>query len=390
LIFNVTGTSSTNNALSFEQGIMQPLQNDELDIVNQSVTGSAGVDGVVTFDTAGPYVLNNLTSPVGTSTTYTLAYGGEFTFMSVGTQVTLEGSSDGGDAVLMGGDGTYDAGSNSTTNSVTFTDGTNTYNGGNSTDDVITAGAGYDTINAGTGGGNTVFSGAGSTTINLDNGADGTGDVVFLGDGTSTVTASGAGDDTIAASTSGNVIYGGPGNLYFVGETGLGITSDTIIAGSGTAVMFGSANDSISLTNDTTSAQFADVFVAGAGNETLNGANAANGFAFFGNPDTSASVSDSVIGGSGTNYFSTGAGSETLVGGSGANVFDLNTVGGSGAHITIDNFTASDYISTEGTYTESVSNGNLTLTLSDNTTVEFVGVNSISSSHITINTTHLT
>ena len=138
-------------------------------------------------------------------------------------------------------------------------------------------------------------------------------------------------------------------------------------------------------------------FVAGAGNETLNAAGALTPVVIFGD-NTSDSVmaggiNDSFMGGQGNDIFVSGTGNETLVGGGGQNVFYISaTTDGVGANITIADFAASDNLlgfanytqaeiqsALEGATTVSGAGGevNTVITLSDKTTVTFVGVSSL-------------
>jgi hypothetical protein len=279
-----------------------------------------------------------------------------------------------GDAIEAGGGVTYIANGND--NSVSFFDGNNTFDGNIWSDNVVAGGTGNDTINAGTGVSNVIYSGAGSDVITLQDTATSAavGDTVFLGSGYNDAVVAHGQYDTIAASTSGNSIFGGSGSLLFV------------VAGSGSTSIFGAANTDITFANDSTGSYLTDTIVAGGGNETLNGANAVGGFAFFGDSDTTASVSDTIVGGSGTNYFSTGAGTEdfTLTSGS-SNFFDINTVTG-GASLTIYDFSATNtYLESDSSSSSgSVVGGNYVVTLSDNTTVTFVGVTTpVTINHIT-------
>jgi hypothetical protein len=418
IVFTISGVSTTNQANAFAAAVQNAPVTTNLETTAESTIAGA---------------LNEIVSGAGgTATSFTLTTGGQYTVSDVGFLDTIVGSAAGDDNILGGGAITYMAMGDD--NTVTFLDGSNTYSGGTSSGDVITGGSGFDVLDAGEGSNNTVFSGSGFDTIFLSDTGTG-GDIAFLGDGQSTVVSTGLadtiaaeapgnaifvqgpatasdvinilpdaagdlGNDTItlgAASVSvfdsvgGNSIFGGSGDLTFISAPGV---SDTIVGGTGNIVMFTASGDSITLANDTTASTTSDIFVAGSGNETLDGSNALGGFTYFGDTTSadSASVATSVIGGAGTNYFSTGVGMETLDGGSGANVFNLNDgVGAAGDSITINDFSANDYVSF-GSDSQSeittildnatVSNGNLTLTLSDNTTVTFTNVTSINTSHV--------
>jgi hypothetical protein len=320
----------------------------------------------------------NLISGTNTTTPYTLSTGAQYTFVDAGGPVTINGSAAGGDSVLGGGDLTYNAVGNG--NNVVFTDGTNVYQGGTASGDTISGGTGYDTINTGTGS-DTVFSGSGHDLIILNDTVG--GDVVNMEQGNTTINAFGVSDTVFAAST--GTIFGGTGSLTFVAET-TAPSNVTINGGTGTTTMFGADGTNLVFSNAPGAGSAA--FIAGTGNETLNGANAAGGFAFFGDADTTATINDSVVGGSGTDYFSTGAGNESLFGGSGTGLFEINTIMGSNAVITISDFGGADSVNFGGMSVSdetsmlgtasSTSGGNLTVSLSDGTKVEFVGVTSLS------------
>ena len=143
------------------------------------------------------------------------------------------------------------------------------------------------------------------------------------------------------------------------------------------------------------------MFLAGTGNETLNAANADGRVNFYGSSDSTSS--DSFTGSTtGFNYFVTGGntttvaggtvtgGSESLLGGTGTNIFAIAD-GGQTAHVTIFDFTAGNdsvnfigesasQVQTDLANATTDSTG-LTVTLSDNTTVTFVGLNSVSQLH---------
>ena len=447
LVFKVTGTSTTNYAQAFQAAVAgdTPTILSNANVVETTVPGALNE------------ILTDLRAPGVQGTPYTLSTGGQYTFADVGTDATIVGSTAGMDTVLASGAVTYDAtGGN---DQVTFVDGANTYNGGTASGDTITGGSGSDTINTGTGF-STVFSGAGSTQITLNDTVGGTGSppqpggLVFLGDGHSTVDAFGKYDDVVAAtngqtifggtdSTStlniaiednatssgpagdvitagagtttifdtvgGNSIFGGSGVLRFVGgvptaadsTTGsTGVLADSIY-GAGSTFMFGAAGDSLTFAGDT--AGGVGVFLAGAGNETLNAADAEGRVNFYGSSD---STSSETFTGSktGFNYFVTGGntstvaggtvtgGSESLAGGTGSNIFAIAD-GGSTAHITIFDFAAgNDSVNFLGENSSqvqadlnaaTVGSAGLTVTLSDNTTVTFVGLTSVSQLHVT-------
>jgi Ca2+-binding RTX toxin-like protein len=148
----------------------------------------------------------------------------------------------------------------------------------------------------------------------------------------------------------------------------------------------------------------ATTFVAGTGNETLNGALAQNGLSIYGSNVSdsvaSAAISDSLLGGSGNDTLVSGAGYETLAGGGGHNLFVIDaTTDGVGGHITIADFTTgTDNMLAFANYSQTdiqdALNGAMTvtgaggetdtvITLSDNTQVTFIGVTSLTGHVIT-------
>ena len=388
----------------------------------------------------GSVIINEIFSTGTTAApVYKLQFGNEHTVIDLTTtNNTVVGSAQGGDSVLGNGGSTYIA--TGSFNQVTFLAGDNTYDGSSvSGGDTITGGDGQDTINTGLGY-STVFSGAGGTVINLNDtvGANGDtpGGLVYLGDGLATVnatgsyddvitgtngqsifgnadlsatgtlnviigdnaTSTGAGNDLIVANSSttnvfdsvgGNSIFGGSANLVFVGgiSTAGDTVSDSIVGGSGSTFIYGSTGNDLAFAGDTSGS--VATFVAGNGNETLNAANADGRVNFFGAAE--ASSSGSLVGSTtGFNYFQTGGGAESIVGGTGTNIFGI-TDGGSSSHITVFDFAAgNDSVNFLGETAAQVTadlnsgvtstiNGQsaLTLTLSDNTTVTFVGITSL-------------
>jgi hypothetical protein len=342
-----------------------------------------------------------------------------------------------GDTVLFAGvnqSGTYV--DNGGSDQIIFVSGDNTYDGVNATDgstDTIVAGSGYDTINTGTNDA-IVDSGTGKADITLnDTGSTGTyNDLVYLDDGQSTVYADGlydgvvanaagqtliggtvtgalnvyvlntselastaAGNDLVVAGaattailddTSSNTIFGGSGVLY--AAVGTSVTSASIVGGTGGNYIYGADGSTLTFYASTTDTA-PNVLVGNAGSETLNGAASDGNLLFFAGqaPDAVGSVgaatyNESLVGGSGNDSFVSGSGFETMVGGAGNNLFDISaqdsTVGG--ASITIADFGASagneyEFSGFSGNPVVSETDGSngVTLTLTDNTTVIFLG-----------------
>jgi hypothetical protein len=369
--FTITGSAAVNYATDFNEAVQNATTITSL---------SAGTD-----ESTVAGALNLIES--SSTTLYGLSAGHQYTYAAVTTPTKITGSTAGADTVLGGGGLTYDA--VGAGNKITFDSGNNIYNGDSVGGDVITGGSGNDSINTGAGS-NTVFAGSGNTLLNL--GDTSGGDVAVLIAGNSTVSAQGVDDVVFAsasmASTTGT-ISGGAGLLNFVAGSSDTALPLTIVGGSGTTNVFANKGSDITLKNSAGKA----FIIAGDGNETLNGAGAVAGFAFFG--DTVAadasSIDQTIVGGAGDDYFSTGGGNETITAGSGDALFHVNDIG-SGTTITIDDLSSRDFfnfaglsVSSEETllaHDSSFTDGNLTLTLPDGTKVEFLDVTSFTG-HLT-------
>jgi hypothetical protein len=269
---------------------------------------------------------------------------------------------------------------------VIFIDGNNTFDGSSTGvgGDTIIGGTGYDTINTGVGA-TTVYGGY-NTSITLNDSASGAGDVVALTEAGDTVYAIGAADTIYAAATS--TVDGG--SNFFTLVTQSTALSLTVNAGTGAGVVVISAGNDVTYNSD--GGGGLGVIVGGAGNETLQGAGATSGFVFFADPLASDAGTINVTGGVGFDYFQTGAGTENYTAGSGTAEFSITSVSG-GASITISDFNSFDSVNFLGLGTTeetallanqdksvgsaSTAGGNLTVTLTDGTTVQFVGVTSL-------------
>ncbi|MGI3776278.1 MAG: beta strand repeat-containing protein [Janthinobacterium lividum] len=241
-------------------------------------------------------------------------------------------------------------------------------------------GGGNYTIVGSNAGSNTIFAGSGTNQIATGAGAS----LVGLGSGANTVTLQGT--DTVLGSTGNDVVYGsgtsqaifaGSGSLIFVGGAG----AATIVTGATKPVVaFGASGGSVNLFG----ASSGNVLAASAGNETLQGANGTGANIFFGGTGTSA-----LVGGTGNDLFIAGKGASVITGGTGANTFEFVSGATGGATDFISDFGASaanrvqlsGYGSTTAAVlnTATVSGGSTTITLADNTKVQFVGVTNLSS-----------
>jgi Ca2+-binding RTX toxin-like protein len=447
-VFSVTGTRTLQFAQAFQTYLDQALTNGTLNIVQGDTVGTTVTFGAAVDGQVNEAVLINSDSVVsGSGLQATVPAGYQFLFDAIDGPTTITGASTGSDLLVEGTNAAatyFDEGGN---NSVVFVDGNNHYVGDASSTsgaDHIVAGAGLDTIDTGYGQA-TVNSGTGSAVINLNDtaaGAIGTfNDYVWLDDGQNTVNANGMRDAIIANAPSqtidggigtgqydaivllsgngggndvinagaatvalydfsaGNSIFGGSGTLTFVGGADV---AASIVGGSGVTYIFGGTGDSVVFVSSDTAA--ATTFVAGTGNETLNGALAQNGLSIYGSNVSdsvaSAAISDSLLGGSGNDTLVSGAGYETLAGGGGHNLFVIDaTTDGVGGHITIADFTTgTDNMLAFANYSQTdiqdALNGAMTvtgaggetdtvITLSDNTQVTFIGVTSLTGHVIT-------
>lgn len=322
--------------------------------------------------------------------------------------------------------------------------GNNTFNGGSSTGNwVVATGDGNDTI-TGTNGNDTISAGLGDNQITLGSGTNvvlsegqdtidgttGTDTVTLLG-GSSVVTL--GANATVYDTTSHNTVSGG-NNSFITGgssstyfstgalSTVSGGLNDTISASAdlwqirgtsnsitasgaltflngtgattvsaGTSTLFGASGLDLMLVDG--SASSTNLFVGGDGSETVSAASS-NGtlHAFAGTGD------ETIIGGSASDTLVGGSGSATLTGGSGAaNLFAL-TKGTAGGDYTITDFgSAAGNLMALYQYglqnnnglasvlaNATVSGGNTTIELSDNSKITFVGVTDLNASDFTL------
>jgi Ca2+-binding RTX toxin-like protein len=447
-VFTVTGTRTLEFAQAFQAYLDQALTAGTLNIVQGDTVGTTVTFGAAIDGQLNEAVLINADSVVsGSGLNATVPAGYQFMFDAINGPTTITGNGAGGDVLVEGTKAAatyFDEGGNT---SVVFVDGDNHYVGDTTSsagNDHIVAGAGFDTIDTGIGR-STVNSGTGSAVINLNDtaaGAIGTyNDFAYLDDGQSRINANGMrdaviatapgqtidggigtgqydgivlvggngnGDDVVNAGAAtvalfddsgNNSIFGGSGVFTFIGGADI---AASIVGGSGAIYMFGTAGDSVVFSSADSSSSA--VFLAGTGNETLNGSLSQDNLALYGTnvSDTAVTsgVSDSLVGGSGNDTLVSGAGYETLQAGTGHTLFVIDaTTDGVGGHITIDDFNAStDNMLGFANYTQAeidnALNGATTvmgaggqtdtiITLSDNTQVTFVGVTSLSGHVIT-------
>lgn len=350
-------------------------------------TISAGGDSVVSATVMG----NSVQVSGGTGALNVSASGSNDT-VAVGTgvsNVTLTGSA----AYLFGfnnsvGGGTltaFDSSNNSLITTQYETTSNITLTGSNSS--VFGTQNASGTLNISIGGSNdTVYAGAGATTVTTS-----TNPVVFGPTNGTLQFVGGAGTPTVIGGTGGvvNATIGSGGAQLSPGVNGTG----TITSGVGQVTIFGASGANLSFVG---SASGGFQFHAYAGNETLNGGGSSAVENFFGSTISSANA---VFGG-GTNNdtFFVGSGSTTMTGGGGNDTFvvlrQVTSVSGSGSHVTITDFNTNDtlfiagYSSANGGLSNVLANATgpgvsgtgsgITLTLSDNTTVTFTNLTSVS------------
>jgi Ca2+-binding RTX toxin-like protein len=253
----------------------------------------------------------------------------------------------------------------------------------------------------------TIGAGGGQNTIVLGSGRD-----VVISSSSDTVIA-GSGAATIDATTAkSDVVVGGSGSLYFLGGTG----GATILGGSGSDTYMGSAagpvgkqlvqggsagdnylfagNGLATLIGGGKGDQLfafgssAQLLMAGLGNETLSAA------ASFGNDTLSAgSGKDLLIGNAlGSDTFVGGSGAATVNAGFGNNVFEfMKGLGGSelvtgildpsAIQIDLVGYGAGEV--NHALNTSTVTNGSITIGLTDGTKITFQDVTSLSKSNFT-------
>jgi hypothetical protein len=368
-------TTGTNNIV---EGGAAPV--GTLNVVDVSdfaiITGNA--DSVVSATVSG-----NSTLVIGGSGTLNVSASGANDTVAAGSaasSVTLSGST----AFLFGnttGVGTLTAVDASNNSVITPRNEAST----------ITLSGASSKVNAGsaslnlsiTGSNDTVFAGTGAETIQTT-----TNPLVFAPNGGTLNFVGGAGVPTIIGATGGSehVTVGSGGISYASGSN----DNATITSGTGQATIFGSNGGYVNFVG---TAPGGAQFHAYGGNETLSGAGSSTNNSFFGSP-TSTTGTTKMIGGSGNDLFIAGANAETITGGGGSDVFAFfkQTTKLGPASVTITDFNSADTVFIVGyDSTKSASSllanatgpavnqtgPGLTLTLSDNTTVTFSNLTSV-------------
>ena len=386
--------------------------------INESVLGGSG--GLTFYTNGGSGAVvggdgNNLiASPTLNGGTWTLdfygsgnstVYGGSANdLIQSGNGHNLLFLGSGADAVYSSGADTIIAGTGNST-VATSTAGAFVY-GGNGNDILVNAG-GADTFSAG-GGAETVFAASSGGLYFLNNSPS----INFVGSGSVASTiVGGSGDATLFGGSgtnqiftgqattvadlqsSANTIIGGSGNVTVYAGTG----HDTVFQGSGQLLYDAQQSNStiVSQANSPGATLFAynggqvalfgsnsgNVFVAAAGNATLQGAGASGNNTYF-----AGSGNDSMVAGSGRDTMAASVGAATMVGGVGADTF-VFAKGSAGGTDFIQNFSAQDQFAFYGYGSSAIASqqivsGSLTITLTDNTRITLTNVTAVSPNQI--------
>ena len=385
---------------------------------NESVLGGSG--GLTFYTNGGSGTVvggdgNNLiASPTASGGAWTLdLYGSGNTTVYGGSANDLIQSGNGHNLLFLGSgsDAVYSSGADTiiagTGNSTVATSAAGAFvYGGNGNDELVNAG-GADTFSAG-GGAETVFAASSGGLYFLNNSPGinfvGSGNVastivggsgnatLFGGSGTNLMFT---GQQTTVADlqSSTNTIVGGSGNATIYAGTG----HDTVFQGSGQLVYDAQQSSStiVSQANSPGATLFAEnggqvalfgsnsgnIFVAAAGNATLQGSGASGNNTYF-----AGAGNDSMVAGSGRDTMAASVGTATMVGGSGADTF-VFAKGSAGGIDLLQNFSAQDQLTFYGygsnaIASQQVSGGSLTITLTDNTRITLTNVTALSPNQI--------
>jgi Ca2+-binding RTX toxin-like protein len=263
-------------------------------------------------------------------------------------------------------------------------DGNDSVRAFGSGNDTISLGSGHSILQLGSGstfvtttGSDTVMAGSGSETIDAS-GGDHAKEVIYGNSSKLFFVAGGAA--SVFGGSGSDTMFGGTGRDLFEGGSG---GNNFLQAGSGRATLFGGGDgDQLYAGGDK-----AQELHAASGNETLSGVFASGRDTFYG-----GSGSDQIFGGSGKNTFVAGTGTATVTASPGTmNLFDfMKTVGGGTELVTGLTAAAQVHIELLGygpdevKYAlahQTVADGSVTVTLSDNTSVTFQNVGALSSSN---------
>ncbi len=350
----------------------------------------AGSAGAVTFQSA-------VTGPVQIPANFQLAYDLQPTALTLiggGEAGQVATSSQGGLTYdFNGGSGAVYTTSAGGAGNAFFLDGPGSY---------VALGSGADTVSAVTGN-NVIVTGAGANEVFLGSGnnyvaSEGT-DTIVSGTGNDTVEVTGsaliygssgslifannaAGTPTVLAGTGSTTIYGNAGGgVYEAGSAG----NSLLVAGVGATTLFGGGNNDILYA----AGSAADVLVGGAGNEILTGGASTGPNAFF-----AGSGGDLIGAGLGKDTIISGTGNDTMYAASGPDAFAFTNGQAGGADyigafkVGTDAVGLFGYDAGDGTAAAAafagrvVSGGNTIVTLSDKTTITFIGVTNLTQASI--------
>jgi subtilisin-like proprotein convertase family protein len=287
--------------------------------------------------------------------------------------VTLTGLTKGG-SKLTGGDG------------VSFLTG--------SAGDTITAGLGTTTIKTGAGGSSVTLSGIAASTVTVTSGG---GDTIYAGLATASVTDTGTKGDTVYAQSAtlsfingsgASVLNEGTGTVtvqagvgggtYYAGSAG----NSHLTAGTGLVTFYGEASGDVL----TAAGSAADKLVAGAGTETLSGGASTGSITL-----QAGSGTDTLIAGKAKTTFIVGTGNSSITVGGTSGLIQIQSgqAGGldtvTGFKLGVDDLHLVNFAATAATNAinaqKSDGHGGTTLTFSDNTRIDLVGIAKATSSY---------
>ncbi len=356
-LINLSGANTGTNNLVVSQG------SDTVDAgagnvtVNNLVGSNHNLDqgffGALTVDDLG----TNDTISSGFGSLVVTAGGTGASISGLGA-ITVDAAGGSGDTVSYGpGGGTF-LSSTASSNDLVFTNFANnmSLDASNTTGDTIIGDVGAITVNAGNAASLLVYSGPSIGDPGMD----------FIG---------GSGFSTVVGQTGADSVTGGSGQLDFISNANESVTGTGALGGS---TLFGATGSYL----DFAGTSGAMLLMGNAGNETLNAAGGTGFDQFYaGAVGADSTAGESLIGGNGANSFVAGTGADTFLGGSGTNVYSFvgSILGGSSQQDVIQNFLGGSndlaFMGGTGTDTVGVTGGtNVTFTLSDGTTIEFVGL----------------
>jgi hypothetical protein len=354
-LINLSGANTGTNNLVVSQGSDTVDAGSGNVTVNNLVGSNHNLDqgffGALTVDDLGAH--DTISSGFGS---LVVTAGGTGASISGLGAITVDAAGGSGDTVSYGpGGGTF-LSSTASSNDLVFTNfASMSLDASNTTGDTIIGDVGAITVNAGNAASLLVYSGP---TIG-DPGMD------FIG---------GSGFSTVVGQTGADSVTGGSGQLDFIANAGESVTGTGALGGS---TLFGATGSYL----DFAGTSGAMLMMGNAGNETLNAAGGTGFDQFYaGATGADSAFGESLIGGNSANSFVAGTGADTFLGGSGTNVYTFvqSALDSSSQHDVIQNFLggSNDLAFVGGTDTVSATSGtNVTFTLGDGTTIEFVGYN---------------